>query len=366
MKKILVIEDDSQVRDNIQDILSLEEFCTITAADGLEGLSLVREEHPDLIICDVMMPNLSGYDVLMALRQDVKTRAIPFVFLTAKADKNNFRQGMELGADDYLTKPFTPNELRQAIATRLEKTAHLEQETQHQLGELRQKIAHLLPHELNTPLNGIINGVRLLRYYYVPSEHTEAIEVLSIIESSADRLQAMTQNFITYAELELITADPREIVALRTQQDKCSLMPLINSVATQKSRQHGRESDLRLEIQSAWLNIPEHRFKKVIEETIDNAFKFSSSGSPVQLITRLRDDFFHLFVIDFGRGMTAEQIAKVGAYMQFQRKIYEQQGSGLGLAIAKRIVELYGGELVIESFPNQQTIVRISLPVVSQ
>jgi two-component system, sensor histidine kinase and response regulator len=121
MTTILAIEDETKIRENIQEILELEGFDVLTAENGKIGVQLAREHHPDLIICDVMMPELDGYDVLIALRQDPNTLKIPFIFLSAKATKADFRKGMSLGADDYLTKPFTPRELREAISTRLEK-----------------------------------------------------------------------------------------------------------------------------------------------------------------------------------------------------------------------------------------------------
>lgn len=366
MKKILVIEDDPYVRDNIQDVLSLEDFCTITAANGREGLSLAREEHPDVIICDVMMPEMNGYEVLMALRQDLETEAIPFIFLTAKANKDDLRQGMTLGADDYLTKPFTPAELRQAIITRLQKQAHVQQQTQRQLGELRQNIAHSLPHELNTPLVGIINGAKLLRYCYDSNDQAEALELLDCIERSGRRLHELIQNFITYADLELLASKPQEVIALQEEEARCFPMGVIKKVATHTAEHYQRQADLNLDLQDALVKISEARFKKAIEEIIDNAFKFSPAGSGVRITSTLKEGFFHLFVIDKGRGLTAEQIAKVGAYMQFQRKLYEQQGAGLGLTIAKRTIELYGGELAIESFPGRQTIVRMTVPLARQ
>lgn len=366
MKKILVIEDDPQVRDNIQDILSLECFCTITAENGLEGLSLAKEEHPDVIICDIMMPEMNGYDVLTALRQDIETEAIPFIFLTAMADKPDQRLGMELGADDYLTKPFTPTELQQAISTRLTKQANLEQQTQRTLEELRQNIAHSLPHELNTPMMGILNGTKLLRHCYSPIEQAEAMELLDIVERSGKRLYQLIQNFITYVDLELLASNPEEVRALQTKEQGFSPLLLIKVIAMQEAEQHERPADLHLEIQDACIKISQPRFQKAISAVINNAFKFSTPGSAVRLTSSVKDGYFHLFIIDKGRGMTAEQIAKVGAYMQFQRKIYEQQGAGLGLTIAKRTVELYGGELVIESFPGQQTIVRITIPTIDQ
>lgn len=121
MTTILAIEDESTIRENIKEILELEDFDVLTAANGKIGVQLAQQHHPDLIICDVMMPELDGYDVLVALRQDPSTLKIPFIFLSAKATKADFRKGMSLGADDYLTKPFAPKELLEAISTRLEK-----------------------------------------------------------------------------------------------------------------------------------------------------------------------------------------------------------------------------------------------------
>lgn len=123
MKKILVIEDEPSVRANILEILELEDYNGIGAENGLIGVLWALEHIPDLIICDVMMPELDGYGVLTTLRQDPLTATIPFIFLTAKADKTDLRQGMELGADDYLTKPFTSDELLNSIAVRFEKQA---------------------------------------------------------------------------------------------------------------------------------------------------------------------------------------------------------------------------------------------------
>ncbi|WP_414581395.1 EAL domain-containing protein [Scytonema sp. PCC 10023] len=125
MTKILVIEDEKSVRENILDLLEAEHFDTIAAANGRIGLELAVSEVPDLILCDLMMPEIDGYGVLIALREESVTANIPFIFLTARAARADFRQGMELGADDYLTKPFTRDELLSAIASRLSKQANL-------------------------------------------------------------------------------------------------------------------------------------------------------------------------------------------------------------------------------------------------
>ena len=111
MKKILVIEDHATMRRNVVTILEMEGYTALAAANGREGLALVASEHPDLILCDVMMPELDGHGVLRALRADPVTASVPFIFLTAKGEKNDQRTGMNLGADDYLTKPISRDDL---------------------------------------------------------------------------------------------------------------------------------------------------------------------------------------------------------------------------------------------------------------
>lgn len=122
MKKILVIENESRNRDLLLQTLEVEGFSTIGAENGLIGVQRAKEQLPDLIICDILMPQLDGYGVLSTLRQNPITAIIPFIFLTAKASKAELRQGMELGADDYLTKPSTVEELLGAIAAQMDKT----------------------------------------------------------------------------------------------------------------------------------------------------------------------------------------------------------------------------------------------------
>src|SRR5712691_8267690 len=160
-KKVLVIDDTQEIRMIITESLNLYGFTTLTAEDGMSGIKMAQEHQPDLIICDINMPNLDGYGTLTALRENEATATIPFIFLSGAADKLNMRRGMELGADDYLTKPFTHKELMAAVNTRLEKQAELQRHSDKKLDELRGNITLALPHELRTPLNGILGPARL-------------------------------------------------------------------------------------------------------------------------------------------------------------------------------------------------------------
>lgn len=125
MKKILIIEDHAEIRENIAELLDLSGYDTIEASNGREGLALAEKEMPDLIICDIMMPVMDGYAVVAKLNAIPATSAIPFIFLTAKAEKEDFRKGMSLGADDYITKPFKEEELLTAVKARLDRTEKL-------------------------------------------------------------------------------------------------------------------------------------------------------------------------------------------------------------------------------------------------
>jgi two-component system, sensor histidine kinase and response regulator len=137
-KKILVIEDDKLSRKNLLKILKAEAFEAIGAESGKIGIQIAIEQEPDIIICDIMMPDIDGYEVFKILRQEPSTILIPFIFLTAKTERADVRQGMNLGADDYLTKPFEVDELLKAIATRCKKQEVLRQQVQLLLEELQE------------------------------------------------------------------------------------------------------------------------------------------------------------------------------------------------------------------------------------
>lgn len=147
MKKILIIEDNQDVRENTADILELANYKVCTAENGKEGLELAKKTSPDIILCDIMMPELSGFDVLEHLRQDKKTATIPFIFLTAKTERTDVRKGMNLGADDYLTKPFDETELLEAVTTRLQKHSFLKKEFSQDIEGISQFLSEASSHK---------------------------------------------------------------------------------------------------------------------------------------------------------------------------------------------------------------------------
>ncbi|MDJ1174849.1 hybrid sensor histidine kinase/response regulator [Roseofilum capinflatum] len=361
MVKVLVIEDEELIRENILDLLEAEDFEGLGAENGQVGVEIAKAQIPDLILCDVMMPQLDGYGVLEQLRCDPKTAMIPFIFLTAKAEKNDMRSGMELGADDYLTKPCLPDELLKAINTRLDKQARIKEASQGQLDELRDSIARSLPHELRTPLNGIMGFAELMSYEAEDLKPEEIREMADQILVSSNRLYRLIQNFLLYADLELASKNSDRLQQWRSQATT-SIRDAVEEVISLKADQCGRTADLKYQLEDSPVQIEASRLQKLVQEAIDNAFKFSPTGTPVQVTTTVQDNTVVLTLINSGRGMTPEEIEQVGAYMQFNRKLHEQQGSGLGLAIAKRMAQIHQGDLTIASIPDQETRITITLP----
>jgi signal transduction histidine kinase len=362
MKRILVIDDDSAVMAMTTRALRSRGFQTMTAHNGVVGLEMAKKHLPDLIICDIQMPQLNGYETLAALRQDAGTAAIPFIFLTGMADRKQIRQGMGLGADDYLTKPFTVEELIGAVTTRLEKQGAVERRSDRKLEDLRGNIGLALPHELLTPLNGILGLASLMTDQGADFQPQEIREFARNIQSSAMRLHRLIENFIIYSEIELARSDPKKIEQVRLAPGTV-VRDILEFVTADKAGAASREGDLNLEIDEAWVAMSAPYFKKIVEELVDNALKFSQPATAVRISGRVGKDGYLLSVSDRGRGMSAQQISDVGAHMQFERRFYEQQGIGLGLIIAKRLAELHGGDLAIDSTLAEQTTVTLSVPL---
>lgn len=362
MHKILVIEDEEYVRLNILKLLQFEDFNVIGAENGYLGTQLAKAEIPDLILCDIMMPELDGYGVRKILSQDPVTATIPFIFVTAKTDQADFRLGMLSGADDYLTKPFTRNDLLNAVEARLDKRKVINTQFQHKLDKLCGNINESLPYELMIPLHAIQEVLQTLTTEYDSIERRRILEMTTEAYASSLRLQRLSQNFLFYALIETTATDPEQVEILRSKSSSL-VKSLITDIANEKAKEFKRGADLHLDLQDAKVSVSEANLAKIVEELTDNACKFSSPGTPIVIKSVFNGNMFTLFVTNQGQGMTIEQIANLSAYVQFERKLYGQTGSGLGLTIAKRLSQLHGGELVIDSIPYQKTTVRVVLPM---
>lgn len=362
VKKILVIDDEEWLREMIQLALRQRGYDVIEAQNGPEGIEKARKELPDLILCDVNMGKVDGYLTLAALRTEAPTAAIPFILMTGLADNAGMRHGMELGADDYLPKPFTTDVLYAAVEARLKKSQTVRDEAERKLVSLQSNITMMMPHEMRTPLNGIISNAELLATSAATLRPEEITEMGQEIYNSSQRLERLIENFLIFAQLELIAADPKNVNALRAGKTPHP-KPVIEQLAAAQATAAGRPADLAVQADDVALPMSEEYFSRIVNELVHNAFKFSEAGSPVQVTLSGTFNGVIFSVNNHGRGFSTEQIKRIGAYMQFDRKMQDEQGLGLGLTIVKRLVELHGGALSIEGEKGQGATITARLPL---
>lgn len=224
MRKILVIEDEALVRANISEILESGNFEAISAESGKVGLQLAKTLLPDLILCDIMMPELDGYEVLKILQSDPLTAAIPFIFLTAKADQSDLRQGMNLGADDYLTKPFRRNELLSVVEVRLEKQklaqTRYHQEQKHliqSVQKLEEQLNYLIYYDNLTNLpNQKLLKQQLENRLEQATEQQQSVSILSL---DIDRFSRLNETVGYEASNQLLQAVAQRLQHYKTEQE---------------------------------------------------------------------------------------------------------------------------------------------------
>ncbi len=363
MKNILVIDDEEGMRTVVKAALGEEGYQVIEAENGTAGLALARKNVPALILCDVNMDGIDGYTVVERLRQEPLTAAIPVILMTGvMRDYSSVRRAMGVGADDYLLKPFSVEDLLSAVRMRFLKQTTIVQRAESKLSELRASIALSLPHELRTPLVAILGFADLLKTYYESMDRKDIGDMAVDIHNSATRLHSLIENFLIFAQIELTGADESKCKALR-QAETRNLEAFIKLITRRKAEVYNRSKDVVLNVAEASAAISVEYFEKIVSGLLDNALKFSEPGTPVNVNCSSEGGWLVVRIVDRGRGMTPEQISNVGGYVQFERRMYEQQGSGLGLIIAKRLLEIHGGTLTIASQPGSGTSVSARLPV---
>ncbi len=357
MRKILVIDDDEGLRRTLDAALRHFGYGVRVATTGDEGVPLAREWKPDLVLCDVNMPGMDGRAVLQVLRNDPQLANCQVILMTGNQDAHPLREGMNLGADDYLPKPFEIGQLRTCVEARLRRATmyrRLEEAMFRRHGEL---FSSTLPHEFMTPLNGILGFAEILKEDLGRIPREESLQMLSDIETCARRLHRTLMNYILLVTIENAPAPdpalPRPAVAPgRAAQ-------LLDAVAHSAAQQCGREGDLTTGIESVGLHCSENDLQTITERLIENAFGYSVAGRPVIVSLGMQDGRPSLAIKDRGRGMKAEQIEQIGLFTQFDRRRFEQQGLGIGLAIVKRLVDKNCATIDFESAPEIGTTVTV-------
>jgi DNA-binding response OmpR family regulator len=371
---ILIVDDEPNNFDVIAAQLSDCDYQIHYAFSGQEALSSLDIYNPDLILLDVMMPGINGIQVCQHIKAMPKWQAVPIVMVTALSSKSDLAQCLGAGADDFISKPVNPEELRARVKSMLrikkqfDKIQSLTQIQENtidtlkiSLGALRGNLASNLSHELNTPLYGIIAPIELIKDFLKDMEEiAPALEMLDLVEQSACRIEMLTKRLLVYFELEAFVSKQYPVKPMRTKFSST----VIETTLRSQAQSANRSNDLVFSLEDAEILLSEQYLSTLLYELVDNALKFSPLGTSITVSSQIEGDMLKLSVLDLGRGMTEEQIAKIDAFIQFERETYEQQGTGLGLIISRKIAELTGGQFWIESVYQHETKVHLTLPLV--
>jgi two-component system, sensor histidine kinase and response regulator len=376
--KVLIVDD---IIENIQ-VLSLNlsnyGYKTGFATNGKECLKICNTGEYDLVLLDIMMPGIDGFEVLKILRSQEKTKNIPIIMVTAKIDEESIVKGLKLGAHDYVTKPFKSEELRKRIDTHIQlyhsrkklesinetlelevkkRTAELEKaniELSH-LAEAKSYFLTLLAHELNTPLSLILSSSNLICQY---TEDSSINDMCQTINDAANRLKRFSDiallitklktknysfNYVDYPISDIINS------VLYGLEDKAKAKNL--TVMTKIS-----EDDVRLGFDPVLM-------QEVFHIVLENSIKHSDEGTEIQIVGIINNKHYNIEFTDIGTGFS--EMALTNLFKEFVSGdiLQHKEGTGLGLVAAKLIVEAHNGRIIAENLDIKGAKVTISLPI---
>jgi signal transduction histidine kinase len=365
---ILVVEDNTSLLEGLRELLEISGYRALTAADAFDALELLQAHRPDLIVSDIMMPGIDGYELYERVRQRPELLDVPFIFLTARGEKADIRRGKELGADDYITKPFEEEDLLIAVRAKLARSQALRGQREEQFSDLKRSILATLSHEFRTPLTYIINYSDLLGKESSELSSEEFKQFMQGIRKGAERLHRLVLDFITLVELQTGEAESAYHLRRRVIDD---VSPWLRTVA-KRHKKLAKERGLGLILQVPDGLPPivadEIYLSNAIGRLVDNAIKFSKKDSTgVQFRAAEREGRLVIEVEDTGVGIRQNELGSLfNVFRQVDRSKQEQQGTGSGLAICKGIVDLHGGRVGATSQLGVGSTFWIELPSVSE
>jgi two-component system, sensor histidine kinase and response regulator len=353
MARILVIDDASELCALTVEVLRDEGYEADSAPDGAAGLRMAYQDPPDLVLCDLQMKGLDGYEVLASLRRDPRTALIPVIFLTGMGGSGAVRHGMNLGADDYLIKPVPNAMLLRAVQARLDRSQSVRNEAAQRLTDLRKELARsLLPHELLTPLTAVMVLASLLTEEGAV-EAGQVKEVAAGILQGATDLETKITKFLLYAEIQTLPAAEEP----RPTRGTIGVPEAVRA----KAAGVGREADIEIDVAAFRSPMSGDHLQALVQELVENALKFSQPGTAVTIRGGCDGEGCLLSVKDRGRGMTPEQLGGLER-APFLRRHQEQPGLGMGLSIVRKLALVYGADVSFETAVGHGTTVHIRFP----
>jgi signal transduction histidine kinase len=347
--RVLLVEDNPDMREYIRAILASHWRVEI-ATNGREGLDAIHANPPDVVLSDVMMPEMSGVEMINALRSDAATRSIPVILLSARAGEEAITQGIEEGADDYLVKPFSAAELIARVRSHVARAQVMHE--LREVNEVKNAFVGMVSHEMQTPLMIVGDFAALLRDRWDDTAEPEKFRYLTIIESYAQRLSRLVKSVLSLSRMEAGVVVPAAQV--------------IDVTAVVKSTVEELGSDIGVVIDGADSNDvaitafadPDH-LHQILINYLSNAHRYGEPPCTVHI--KPGAGFVEVRVVDCGKGVPEESLAKL--FQPFSIVSAHEDSSGLGLSIVARLAESNGGDVWYEPRESGGSVFGFRLPL---
>lgn len=362
MKKILLIDDEIGFRETMGTLLRHHGYEVLDAPDGLAGVKLARTDKPDLVISDIVMEPVDGFMTLSILRQQPDTSRIPFVLVTGNGEPTGVRKGMVLGADDYLNKPFTADELLQTVGDLISRRNASLEEAATQVNQLRSLLSAPLDGQMGDTVSSISGGAAQLSASRAAGADDELKELGSRMFGAALRLRREIQRSLILSQIEVVAGNPDAVEVLR-QSENCSLSDTVETELARMAERHGRPSDLRVELREARAQIGSFPLSKVLEELFANAFQYSPANTPVCVVSSVSE---HDVLLSIENRITRREprgLVDSAETVFVEREPKADIEHGIGLRFARRLVEIHGGKLNVIQRSNHRVSVHLNLPI---
>lgn len=363
---ILIVDDIMDNLNMLADLLEEQGHTVRIAMHGKAALQSVQEDPPDVILLDIQMPGMNGYEVCERLKADEQTRDIPIIFLSALSETSDILKGFEAGGIDYVSKPFQFREVvarvnsqltlahqRREIAALREK----DQQQFEQLSKMKDRFLHATAHDLKNPLTGVLLYSQLLRTLE-ENELDRLDEVADGIEGSARKMQRLITDILDLAQMQIgdnLSLHPTDV------------RPLLEK-AVQDNRILAQEQKIQISLEipdeKIILHLDNHQFERVMDNLISNALKYTQEGGDVRVWLRPKNGYVEIAVEDSGIGIPEEDIPHLfEAFYRVRKPSHKKMsGTGLGLSIVDAIVQQHGGELALESEVGKGSVFFVRLP----
>jgi signal transduction histidine kinase len=363
---VLIVDDNPLIVNIVTSLLASNAYRVFTSRNGEEALGVLENKEIDVVICDVMMPKMDGYTLHEKIRERAELSFIPFIFLTALDEPSEMERGKEIGADEYLTKPFDPRQLLSVVRGKLSRSKKLREAADERYDAYRKRIIHTLSHEFRTPLVAINTGTELLLEQGQEMDLGKVTHLLEAIRRGGERLEKLVNDFMVLQQIEAGIARrvyESRAVAVRTRK------VVENFVEAHRSMVEGAGF-----VFSCFLECGDERVKvydmqifEVLLRLVSNAMKFSTHQKVVELFAYRQESETVIEVRDRGPGIDLMRVEEaIDVFGQLDREKLEQQGGGLGLAIASRYAHLNGARLEFDHRAGGGTVVSLLLPNASE